>query len=87
VANDDAIRAELLAVLKEHLPEGVDVRASSTLSGDLALDSLAMMEILGIVEDRLGVIVPEESLPEVCTVADVERVLFALVAKKGGPRS
>ena len=48
----------------------------------LQLDSLAMLEIIGLVEDQHGIAVDEDDLVDLKTVGDLLRVLNA--AGKGG---
>ena len=59
------------------------VAATATLSGELDLDSLRRVELLGVVEEELGVFVDDDALAPEATVAD----LIALVdAARGAKR-
>lgn len=41
----------------------------------LGIDSVAMMEIIGVIEDELDVVIPDEKLSTLQTVGDIERVV------------
>ncbi len=61
----------ILTVLQSHKMTPAPVERSSTLSGDLALDSVALMEIIATLEDELRISIPDEELMELRTVGDV----------------
>lgn len=81
---DDAepsVREAFVSLLREHVEDDVVIRGESSITGDLALDSLAIMEIMADVEDRFGIVIPDDVLPELHTVDDVVRALEARVKK------
>jgi acyl carrier protein len=80
----DRVGAELEAILREHVGEGVHIRSTSTMSGELGLDSLELLEITAQIEDRFGVRLPDDSLPEMRTVGDVLLALERRLGEKGG---
>lgn len=41
----------------------------------LGIDSVAMMEIIGVIEDELDIVIPDEKLATLQTVGDIERVV------------
>ncbi|MFC4535912.1 acyl carrier protein [Sphaerisporangium dianthi] len=47
------------------------IRRESLLVEDLGLDSLALVEVMYVLEERLNIAVPEESLADVKTVMDL----------------
>jgi len=51
-----------------------DVTGESVIS-DLGIDSLSMMQIVGEMELRLNVMIPDEDLVELVTVADLLKVV------------
>jgi acyl carrier protein len=83
----EGVRETVFAILREHAPEGAsdgpDVTLDSTITGDLALDSLAVMEVVAAVEDHFAIVIPDEILPEMRTVADVIAALEARLSAKG----
>jgi acyl carrier protein len=52
-----------------------DVTGESVIT-DLGIDSLSMMQIVGEMELRLGIMIPDEDLVELVTVADLARVVL-----------
>jgi acyl carrier protein len=46
---------------------------------DLGIDSVAMMEIVGEVEDELDITIPDEKLSQLRTVGDIEKVVLEQV--------
>jgi acyl carrier protein len=44
----------------------------------LGIDSLSMMEIIGAMEDELGITIPDDKLSRLQTVGDIERVVKEL---------
>ncbi len=74
----DDFRAALAEFTKRPAPP---VAEGDTLSS-LQLDSLAMLEIIGLLEEQHGVEVDEDDLVDLKSVADLVRVLNA--AKKAG---
>ncbi len=67
----DDFRAALAEFTKRPAPA---VTEGDTLAS-LQLDSLAMLEIIGLVEDKHGVAVDEDDLVDLKTVGDLLRVL------------
>lgn len=75
--------AEILALIKEALFEVAPKREFGELSmdqtiEDLALDSIATMEMVGFLEDRVDATFPDEELAKVHAIRD----LAALVRGK-----
>jgi len=52
-----------------------EIGPQSTLGLDLGLDSLSIVELLCLIEEKLGIYVEEESLPRPATVGDLETIL------------
>ncbi len=77
------VQGEVLDILRRHVPEQTEVVVASTITGDLGLDSLAVMEVIADVEDRFHVTIPDDALPEMRTVGDVVVALEAYLAKRG----
>jgi acyl carrier protein len=73
---------DLIALFKQVATE-VDKREFKDVTGqsiisDLGIDSLSMMQIVGEMELQLNIMIPDEDLVELVTVAD----LVAAVAKR-----
>lgn len=41
----------------------------------LGIDSVSMMEIIGVMEDELNISIPDEKLARLQTVGDIERII------------
>ncbi|HSW94668.1 MAG TPA: AMP-binding protein [Patescibacteria group bacterium] len=54
---------------------GAVVRPEAQLSADLGMDSLARVDLLGIIEEELGAYIDEAVLPPSATVAELERMV------------
>lgn len=78
-----SLRNDLLAIFKAHAPEGHDVTETSTVTGDLELDSLGVMEVVAEIEDRFGLTLPDDALPQLRTVGDVARGLEERLGASG----
>lgn len=70
-------RTQILAVLTDCMKKATEgdlperVTEEMSLADDLLLDSLTMVEVAVLVEEQLGVKVPDEELPTLTTVGDV----------------
>ncbi len=79
-------RTEILSQLAEIFEDVVDVPAAEVteeklLADDLDVDSLSMVEVVVVIEEKLGVKLPEDTVPELRTVGDVVAYIeSALVA-------
>ncbi len=70
---------DLIVLFKEVATE-VDKRPFRDVTGDsvitdLGIDSLSMMQIVGEMELRLNIMIPDEDLVELVTVADLVKVV------------
>jgi acyl carrier protein len=77
-----ADNAEILAGLAEILKEATagaakNVTAEKTFVDDLDIDSLTMVEIAVLIEERLGVKVTEDELANLKTVGDAVNYISA----------
>lgn len=70
------VLARFAAVLEEVAGvDPADVTVDKTLTGDLDLDSLAMVEVTVAVEDTFGIKIPEAVVAGFGTAGDVVRYL------------
>jgi acyl carrier protein len=70
---------DLIAMFKQVASE-VDKREFRDVTGEsiiteLGIDSLSMMQIVGEMELRLNIMIPDEDLVELVTVADLVKVV------------
>lgn len=70
VTNDVAL-AELARALQEVAGISPELTGSLDLRRDLALDSLSLLGVVTLLEDRFRIIFREEDAPSLQTVADV----------------
>lgn len=68
---------ELVAMLLTVEPADI---AHDTSFTDLELDSLSRLELVAHVEQRLGMLIPEDEIPELDTIAEVVKFAEAFAA-------
>ena len=73
-----AMAAEILGIDPE------DVQLDKSFARDLAADSLDLVELIGAVEDKYEVELPEETLEGMKNVGDLWKFLEAKQAEKTG---
>jgi acyl carrier protein len=78
------LEREFLALVARHVPAGLEVSTESTVTGDLGLDSLTVMELIAEVEERFGIAIADERLMEMRTVGDVLRLIASEIRARGG---
>ncbi len=80
-------RAALLALFRDHATEVVEREmghlTETSVIGELGIDSLAVLEIIGSMERSLRIRIPDEALTGVETVAQLLAVVEARLAEKG----
>jgi acyl carrier protein len=79
----ESVKSEVLRLLGQHIQEGVAIRESSHLVGDLGIDSLGVMEVIADIEDTFKLHIPDEALREVNTVADVALAIETRLQQDG----
>lgn len=78
---DPDLTSRLRAVSAEHLHlSAADLRAGALLVDDLGLDSLAAIEWGMVVEDALGIALPEDAWEHTRTYGQVEDLVLRLAA-------
>lgn len=75
------ILAEICTELSP-LAKGAAIGEDTDLLGDLALDSLQVMNLLLKIEDRFDISIPVSILPDVKTVHDLTRAVETLVRER-----
>lgn len=76
------VHAEVRGVLLEYA-EVDDFDPGDELVGDLGLDTLDLMTVVGAMEDRFGLRFADEQLARASTVRDVSRLVVDLLARAG----
>ncbi len=70
----DLIKSALSEVAPNRAEEFEEIALSDTIE-DLALDSIATMEMVGSLEDKVGKTFPDEDLAKVTTVGDLAKLV------------
>jgi acyl carrier protein len=77
------ILAQLLEAIRPFTADGFELRENTDLVKDLDLDSMKVMNLVRVVEDRFDMSIPLNILPHVRTVKDFALQLQKLI--KEGP--
>ena len=84
---DAAVDPVLAVVASVAGRNATDVSMTARLSTDLDLDSLRRVELLGVIEEELGVFVDDDALEPDATVADLAALVEASRTAKAGIRA
>ncbi len=68
----------IIAALLKTLPTPVTVTTETSITRDLGLDSLAVMDFVMVLEDKFDVSIPMERIAEVETIGDLARTISEL---------
>lgn len=63
--------AEVIALLKAHVGDGVEITPNTKIIGDTKMDSVAVMDFVLELEDHFDITIPLNRLADVTTVADL----------------
>jgi len=74
------IEATVMEVLKEISRRPIEPALAHDLVADLGFDSLQILELIGELEDRFGISIPEDEVPAVRTVAQVVTEMIRLTS-------
>lgn len=77
--------ADTLTILLEEVrkvAKGRPVSAETSITRELGLDSLAVMNFVMVLEDRFDLSIPVDTIVDVETVADLARVIDSLQARQ-----
>jgi acyl carrier protein len=77
------IEAEVLRIVSERIPPGIQVSPQTRIARDLGLDSVAVMDFVMDIEDHFDISIPLDRVAEVETVEDLSRAVEALLKEKG----
>ena len=78
------IEATVMEVLKEVSRRPIEPALAHDLVADLGFDSLQILELIGELEDRFGISIPEDQVPAVRTVAQVVAEMTRLTNVRSG---
>ena len=75
-SNDIDVPALFATTLHEVLPDKrLPAIDSKTIISDLGVDSISFMEVIGVLEDELGVKLGDEEITKIKTVGDVDQII------------
>jgi acyl carrier protein len=81
MASPDSGNIDVLELFEKSLHEIIGDKpvgplARDTVIAHLGVDSLALLQIVGILEDELDVVLGDEEIPRLRTIGDVERLIL-----------
>ncbi|MCB9682031.1 MAG: acyl carrier protein [Alphaproteobacteria bacterium] len=71
----EMIKAALVEVAGDRSDDFADIRPAMTIE-ELNLDSVTTMEMVGLLEEQLDTVFPDEELPHVNTMADIVSLIL-----------
>ena len=81
----DDIGRDVLSVVRRVSRRPVEVVPQTKLAADLGFDSLQTLEFVAELEDRFGVTVPIERVPQIQTVGEAVACVRSLLAENARP--
>ena len=70
--------AEVITVLEKFQKNGTAINAETDIASELDLDSLAVMDVIMELEDRLDISIPLNLIPDIRTVGDLAETIGQL---------
>jgi acyl carrier protein len=83
IDNANDIEAQIVDLLTQRVPAGVNVSAETRIVGGLGLDSVAILDFIMDLEDRFDISIPLDRVAEVQTIAELSRAVEALKRTPG----
>ncbi len=76
------MREELLAILHDYTDGKVaDIKPDSVLTADLGLNSVELLDLVCIIEEKYNIVIPDRILQTLVTIKDVVEYLEASVKR------
>jgi acyl carrier protein len=72
---EDNVLAEIINALQPFKKLDVPINADTEIARDLNLDSLAVMDLLMVLEDKFDVSIPLNMVPEIATVGQLAKAV------------
>ncbi len=76
--NAGNIEAQILQLLAQKVPPGVNLSAQTHIVGGLGLDSVAILDFIMDLEDRFDISIPLDQVAEVQTIGELSRAIEGL---------
>ena len=86
MVDETKIKTLLLEAAQKAMAKEIDpalLRPEADLRKDVGLDSLAMLETVWEIEEKLGINIPEDDMKTLMTVGDVVAKVTALTSQSG----
>jgi acyl carrier protein len=83
IDNASDIEAQIVGLLTQRVPAGINVSAQTQIVGGLGLDSVAILDFIMDLEDRFDISIPLDRVAEVQTIAELSRAVAALKRTPG----
>jgi acyl carrier protein len=83
IDNANDIEAQIVDLLTQRVPAGINVSAQTQIVGGLGLDSVAILDCIMDLEDRFDISIPLDRVAEVQTIAELSRAVAALKRTPG----
>ena len=83
IDNANDIEAQIVDLLTQRVPAGINVSAETQIVGGLGLDSVAILDFIMDLEDRFDISIPLDRVAEVQTIAELSRAVAALKRTPG----
>ena len=83
IDNANDIEAQIVDLLTQRVPAGVNVSAETRIVGGLGLDSVAILDFIMDLEDRFDISIPLDRVAEVQTIGELSRAVEALKRTPG----
>ena len=77
----DQVQEEVVKLLQQFNPKGIELTPDTDLSADLFMDSVAAMNLVMEIEDRFEIDIPISLLPDVNSLRDMVGVVLAQLSK------
>ena len=84
-AEPDQIGQDVVAILRRLSRRPVEPAAHSALAADLGFDSLQTLEFVAELEDRFGITIPIDRVPQIQTVGEAVICVRSLLAEIARP--
>ena len=75
MTDGQSVFAEICSILERYKPQGVELSASTELSADLNVDSVAAMDLIMEIEDRFGIDIPLNLVSDLRNIGDLVEVV------------
>lgn len=82
MVNREIVMDYILSCLQDLVENGVEIKSDSDLVNDLGLESIKVMDLLMMLEDRFDISIPINILLDVKTPAQLMETLFPWLENK-----